>query len=124
MTQTRAKQFYDANAPMHGSQNLGNAQMMRQTMSISSNQFNLQNPGGGMIVPANIKKTQMHQKQFMQTMQNISEEVLHPVQAVAAAAQQQQPPMQIFDSNAGGGSPVQQLLQSQNHHHRANQHAP
>lgn len=61
MTQTRAKQFYDANAPMHGSQNLGNVQMMRQTMSISSNQFNLQN-GGGMMVPANIKKTQMHQK--------------------------------------------------------------
>ena len=86
MTQTRAKQFYDANAPMHGSQNLSNVQMMRQTMSISSNQFNLQNPGGGMIVPANIKKTQMHQKQFMQTMQNISEEMIHPVQIVAAAA--------------------------------------
>ena len=119
MTQTRAKQFYDANAPMHGSQNLSNVQMMRQTMGVSSNQFNLQNPGGGMIVPANIKKTQMHQKQFMQTMQNISEEMIHPV-----AAAQQQPPMQIFDSNAGGGSPVQQLLQSQNHHRANQQPAP
>ena len=74
MTQTRTNAFYDG-----GNHQSKNSKALGQTLSISSSTNNGGAAGNG---PPQPKKPHhlaapVHQKQFMQTMQNITEEAIH-----------------------------------------------